>query len=85
LFRLKAAQTRLKSYKQLLVYQDAKTLQTVKGEYKMANCGDMCIGDVLECKTCGLELKVEKTCSCGEGGTSCHESLECCGKEMLKK
>ncbi|MGA3115820.1 MAG: hypothetical protein ABSF90_15470 [Syntrophobacteraceae bacterium] len=51
----------------------------------MANCGEMCMGDVLECPTCGLELKVEKTCGCGKGESSCKGSLECCGKEMLKK
>jgi hypothetical protein len=51
----------------------------------MASCGDMCKGEVIECKTCGLELKVEKPCDCGQGESSCHEPIECCGKEMLKK
>jgi len=51
----------------------------------MANCGEMCKGEVLKCQTCGLELKVETPCSCGKGEPSCHGSLECCGKEMSKK
>ena len=51
----------------------------------MANCGDLSKGDVLECEDCGLELKVEKACSCGEGEPSCHVPIECCGKEMTIK
>jgi hypothetical protein len=51
----------------------------------MASCGNMCKGEVIECKTCGLELKVEKTCKCGQGEPTCHAPLECCGKEMSKK
>ncbi|MGP8195639.1 MAG: hypothetical protein ACLQSW_08310, partial [Syntrophobacteraceae bacterium] len=64
---------------------DSKTFQTVKGGWKMASCGEMCKGEIVECKTCGLELKVEKPCSCGKGEPTCHAPLECCGKAMLKK
>jgi hypothetical protein len=31
----------------------------------MAICHEMNEGDVFFCKLCGLELRVEKTCSCG--------------------
>ena len=33
----------------------------------MAICHEMKEGDVFFCELCGLELRVEKTCSCGTG------------------
>ncbi len=51
----------------------------------MANCGDMHKGDVFVCNSCGLELKVEKTCTCGQGDTACTVPLQCCGKDLVKK
>jgi hypothetical protein len=51
----------------------------------MANCGDMKEGDLYYCESCGLELRVTKTCSCGSGGAdACSVPLQCCGKEMKK-
>ena len=52
----------------------------------MANCHEMKSGDVFYCESCGLELKVEKACTCkpGESG-ACTVPLSCCGKEMKKK
>jgi hypothetical protein len=52
----------------------------------MANCAEMKKGDVYVCETCGLELQVSKTCSCGSGeGDTCTVPLQCCGKNMVKK
>ncbi|RZB33307.1 MAG: hypothetical protein SRB2_04075 [Desulfobacteraceae bacterium Eth-SRB2] len=52
----------------------------------MANCGEMKKGDIYKCDTCGLELQVTKTCSCGSGGEdACSVPLQCCGKDMNKK
>jgi hypothetical protein len=52
----------------------------------MANCGDMKIGDAYECKACGLELQVSKTCTCGsDSADACSVPLMCCGQEMSKK
>ncbi len=51
----------------------------------MANCADMKPGDIYVCNVCGLELKVEKSCSCGEGQASCTVPLQCCGQDMVKK
>ena len=52
----------------------------------MANCAEMKKGDFFTCKTCGLELKVVKTCSCTAGKeVSCTVPLQCCGKDMVKK
>ncbi len=52
----------------------------------MANCGDMKKGDIYLCKSCGLELQVKKTCSCGsEGKDACSVPLQCCGKDMTKR
>jgi hypothetical protein len=43
-------------------------------------------GDLFECKRCGLELKVVKTCACASGADdACSVPLTCCGKEMTKK
>ena len=56
------------------------------GGKEMANCGDMKEGDLIVCESCGLELKVAKTCSCGSGGEKdCEVPLQCCGKSMVKK
>lgn len=52
----------------------------------MANCHEMKPGDIYYCEKCGLELKVEKSCSCSPGGEeSCTVPLSCCGQEMTKK
>ena len=52
----------------------------------MANCAEIKKGDVYVCETCGLELQVSKTCSCGSGsGDTCSVPLQCCGKNMVKK
>lgn len=52
----------------------------------MTNCADMKEGDVLVCDDCGLELRVEKACTCSAGDEeACSVPLQCCGKEMVKK
>ena len=52
----------------------------------MANCADMKEGDLFVCESCGLELTVNKACSCGSGGEGeCAVPLQCCGKDMVKK
>jgi hypothetical protein len=51
----------------------------------MVSCTEMKQGDVFVCKNCGLELKVEKPCSCTTGQTECTVPLQCCGGEMSKK
>ena len=52
----------------------------------MANCGEMKVDDVYECKACGLELKVVKTCSCStDSSDACSVPLSCCGQDMTKK
>ena len=52
----------------------------------MAICHDMNPGDVFICESCGLELRVEKACSCESGGEdACSVPLQCCGKDMVKK
>jgi hypothetical protein len=56
-----------------------------KGDYVMANCGEMKKGDLFVCKSCGLELQVSKACTCGSGAASCSVPLQCCGKDMVKK
>jgi hypothetical protein len=51
-----------------------------------ANCSEMKKGDVFYCATCGLELQVQKPCTCGSAsGPSCTVPLQCCGKDMKKK
>ncbi|MCG8532846.1 MAG: hypothetical protein MI749_19615 [Desulfovibrionales bacterium] len=55
----------------------------------MAVCNELKKGDVLWCKSCNLELRVEKTCECGNDddmiGTHCSVPLQCCGMPMEKK
>jgi hypothetical protein len=53
----------------------------------MANCVEMEKGDIYRCETCGLELKVTKSCACLAAGkeVSCTSPLQCCGKDMTKK
>jgi hypothetical protein len=52
----------------------------------MANCAEMKKGDVYVCKKCGLELRVDKPCSCGSSSSpSCTVPLQCCGEDMKKK
>ena len=49
----------------------------------MADCCDMKQGDLYVCDACGLELKVEKACTCTpDGDGRCTTPLTCCGKEM---
>ncbi|MFO7963029.1 MAG: hypothetical protein R6U50_03825 [Desulfobacterales bacterium] len=51
----------------------------------MAECRDMKQGDRYVCKNCGLELKVEKACSCSTAsGPGCTVPLQCCNQEMVK-
>lgn len=50
----------------------------------MAICHEMNQGDVFFCESCGLELRVQKTCSCGIGEDACSVPLQCCGKDMKK-
>jgi hypothetical protein len=49
----------------------------------MAMCHDMQIGDIYYCEQCGLELRVQKPCTC-KPGEGCSVPLSCCGKEMVK-
>ncbi len=52
----------------------------------MANCADMKEGDLFVCDACGLELRVEKACTCSSGEEgACSVPLQCCGKDMVKK
>jgi len=52
----------------------------------MASCVEMKKGDIYKCETCGLELKVMKSCACVAGEeVSCTAQLQCCGKDMIKK
>ncbi len=52
----------------------------------MAICHEMKKGDVYYCESCGLELQVLSTCSCGAGESdACSVPLQCCGKDMVKK
>ncbi len=61
--------------------------------YGMAlNCETMKVGQVYACKSCGLELKIQKTCNrCGAEGSECdckHEELctfRCCGENLKLK
>lgn len=51
----------------------------------MANCSDMKQGDLYMCKNCGLELKVNKPCTCSTAsGEACTVPLQCCGQDMVK-
>jgi hypothetical protein len=59
--------------------------QVGKSEVSMVSCTEMKKGDVFVCKNCGLELKVEKPCSCSTGQTECTVPLQCCGGDMTKK
>jgi hypothetical protein len=52
----------------------------------MADCADMKEGDLFVCVACGLELRVEKACSCSSGEEgACSVPLQCCGMDMVKK
>jgi predicted RNA-binding protein with PUA domain len=52
----------------------------------MADCKEMKKADVFVCKNCGLELRVQKSCTCGSGSThACTVPLQCCGEDMKKK
>ena len=51
----------------------------------MAICHEMKEGDLFFCELCGLELRVEKTCSCGTGEDASSVPLQCCGQDMTKK
>jgi hypothetical protein len=52
----------------------------------MVDCADMKEGDLFVCDVWGLELRVEKVCTCsaGEEG-ACSVPLQCSGKGMVKK
>jgi hypothetical protein len=51
----------------------------------MAICHEMNQDDVFFCELCGLELRVETTCSCGTSEGACSVPLQCCGQDMIKK
>jgi hypothetical protein len=52
----------------------------------MADCSQMKEGDQIVCESCGLELEVKKSCSCGAGEEgACAVPLQCCGKYMINK
>ncbi|MFW6055239.1 MAG: hypothetical protein ACOC9D_04970 [Thermodesulfobacteriota bacterium] len=52
----------------------------------MANCSDMKVGDVFYCKVCGLEMQVNKACTCEPGKEgSCSVPLKCCDQDMTKR
>lgn len=53
----------------------------------MANCCDMKKGDLFVCEKCGLELSVNKPCTCDPDAPDncCTVPLQCCGQEMTKK
>lgn len=51
------------------------------------NCHDMKKDEVYECTSCGLKLRVESACSCGDGAAcdSCDAAeITCCGNELQK-
>jgi hypothetical protein len=52
------------------------------------SCHDLKKGDVLVCEECGLELKVNKACNCGEEeetGACTEGGFTCCGGPMKVK
>ena len=53
----------------------------------MMSCHDLKKGEVLVCEECGLELKVTKSCDCGEeeSGACSEGGFSCCGLNMKKK
>ncbi|MFX1497264.1 MAG: hypothetical protein ACFFBH_07040 [Promethearchaeota archaeon] len=52
----------------------------------MVNCSTLEEGDTLVCENCGLEMKVTKTCSCGEEEGACTDmGFTCCGIPLSKK
>jgi len=52
----------------------------------MIKCAEMKEGDRFLCETCGLELKVMKSCNCGASeDIFCTVPLQCCGKDMVKR
>ncbi len=52
----------------------------------MANCAEMKKGDIFVCNTCGLELQVLTSCTCGSAsGPACTVPLKCCDQDMTKK
>lgn len=51
----------------------------------MPICHEMKPGDIYFCEKCGLTLKVEKSCTCGDGDQKCTVPLQCCGQEMTKQ
>ena len=52
----------------------------------MANCCDMKEGDLFVSEKCGLELRVNKPCTCEPGADGCCTvPLQCCGQEMTQK
>lgn len=57
----------------------------------MSSCENMKVGEVYECKACGLEIEVKKACDCVNdkcepvADDHCCD-FNCCGKPMeLKK
>jgi hypothetical protein len=55
----------------------------------MVHCHDMEVGQVYICEDCGLELKVEKSCTANSShpkGVSCSRCIHvCCNKDMKLK
>lgn len=52
----------------------------------MASCYNMKEGEVYICDICGLEVRVEKGCTCNEGeDDACSVPMQCCGQPMRRK
>lgn len=70
----------------LVSFFNAFNITLTKEGIPMAICHEMKKGDVYYCESCGLELQVLSTCSCGAGESdACSVPLQCCGKDMVKK
>lgn len=53
----------------------------------MVHCHDMQMNEIYECKNCGLELKVVKTCQDSDDSCGCSDDagFTCCGAALVKK
>jgi len=53
-------------------------------EDAVSTCGQMKLGQVYVCNSCGLELKVVNECDCSEQECGC-EAMSCCGAPLQLK